>query len=131
MIVIKVIFIALITAIFSVYLKKYSPELAVFLSISAGVLIISLIFDYFSGFIDYIKAFFDNSGIDGNIFKTILKVLVVAYLVEFSIDLIRDLGENGLADKVLLVGKMVIMSLSLPIVFSLIEAITSVVNGGI
>lgn len=131
MIIIKVIFIALIAAIFSVYLKKYSPELAVFLSISAGVLIIYLILDYFGGFVDYIKDFFDNSGIDTGIFKIVFKVLIVAYLVEFSIDLIRDLGESGLADKVLLVGKIVIISLSLPIVFSLIEAIASVVNGGI
>jgi stage III sporulation protein AD len=129
MLIVKIVSIAIIAAIFCIYLKKYSPDIAVFVSISAGVIILFLLGDYLLDFANFFKDFFLQSGMDSELLKIIVKITVIAYLVEFSAQLVSDLGENGLSGKIMLSGKILILVMALPIVTNLFELIKSVVGG--
>ena len=54
----------------------------------------------------------------------ILKVVCIAYLREFAAQICRDAGENGIAQKVDLGVKLVIMLLALPLLETIIETVT-------
>jgi stage III sporulation protein AD len=55
---------------------------------------------------------------------SIAKVVGVAYITEFSAQLCSDAGENALAQKVELGGKLVIIAIASPIILHLVNVIT-------
>lgn len=128
MFIIKISAIAFVTAVITIYLKKYSPETGIFASIAGGIIILFLIIDYLYGVVDKFELFFIDTGLQPEVIKILFKVILVAYLVEFTAGVVRDLGEQGLSDKVLLAGKIVVLVISLPIVKSLFALITEIIS---
>lgn len=126
---VKIILVGVATAVVTLYLKKYSPETAILASVAGGLLIIFLVADYALGIAEYARGFFGGTQIDSGLLKIIVKVTAIAYLVEFSAGVVRDLGEGSLAEKILLGGKIVILATSFPIIASLMNLITQIVNG--
>ena len=129
MVIIKIVIIALICAIMTLYLKKYAPDIAVLVSVAGGIMIIFLTVDQIFGLTEQLNEFFAASQVDSDLLKIIIKVTILAYIVEFAAGAVRDLGENSLAEKVLLSGKIAILALSFPIITSLIGLIAEVING--
>ena len=126
---VKIIIIGVATAVVTLYLKKYTPETAILASVAGGLLIVFLVADYALGIVEYARDFFGGTGIDPGLLKIIVKVTAIAYLVEFSAGMVRDLGEGSLAEKILLGGKVVILATSFPIIASLMDLITRIVGG--
>ncbi len=128
MVIIKIIIIAIICAIISLYLKKYNPEIAIISTIAGGLLVIFFIADYIFGVVAEMRSFFNASGLDSELIKLIIKVAIIAYLVEFAAGTVRDLGEISLSEKILLAGKIAILTMSFPIIKSLFTLIVEVSN---
>ena len=128
---VKIAAVGLIGAIASLQIKKHSPDLAVLTAISAGIIILVFIADYLYGVVDYLKEFFSDTGTDAGILKLIVKVIVVAYAVEFASSSVKDLGESSLSEKILLAGKIIILSFSLPVIKSVFDLIVSLIKGGL
>ena len=128
---VKIAAVGLIGAIASLQIKKHSPDLAVLTAISAGIIILVFIADYLYGVVDYLKEFFSDTETDASILKLIIKVIVVAYAVEFASSSVKDLGESSLSEKILLAGKIIILSFSLPVIKSVFDLIVSLIKGGL
>ena len=60
-------------------------------------------------------------------FKTLLKIIGVGYLVEFSAGVCIDSGNSSIADKIVLAGKVLIFSLSIPIISNLFNMIMDLI----
>ena len=58
--------------------------------------------------------------------KILLKITGIAFLAEFAVQICMDLGESALANKVDLGGKVIIISLSIPILSSLVESVVQI-----
>ena len=120
---VNVIAISIISAILILYLNSINKELALIATISAGILITFMLFDY----VEEIFGFFDKlislTSIDKSVFKIIIKITLIGYIVEFSASIVEDFGLKSLADKLVFVGKIIIISLSLPIIYSFINLI--------
>ena len=56
-------------------------------------------------------------------FSTLLKIVGVGYLIEFSASVCIDSGNSSIADKVVLAGKILIFSMSLPIINNLFNLV--------
>ena len=50
-------------------------------------------------------------------------MLGIGYLVEFSAGMIRDFGQNSVADKLIFAGKITLLLLSAPILESVLDLI--------
>ena len=57
----------------------------------------------------------------------VLKIIGVAYIAEFGFQLCQDAGEESIANKVALAGKVMILVLASPIVMALIDLITQLI----
>jgi stage III sporulation protein AD len=77
-----------------------------------------LTFDYLNNTFAFFNELINRSGIDKDVFRIILKVISVSFLVEFGAGTIEDFGLKGLSSKLVLIGKFVILGLSLPIIYS-------------
>lgn len=122
--IIKIIGIGLISLIIIIIIKQYKPEFAVYVSIIAGILIIYLIFNKLEGIINLLKTISNKSGINNEFLELLLKITGIAFLAEFAINLCKDSGEGAIASKIEMGTKVIIVSMSIPIISSLLEVIT-------
>lgn len=122
--IIKIIGIGLISLIIIIIIKQYKPEFAVYVSIIAGILIIYLIFNKLEGIINLLKTISNKSGINNEFLELLLKITGIAFLAEFAINLCKDSGEGSIASKIEMGTKVIIVSMSIPIISNLLEVIT-------
>ena len=60
---------------------------------------------------------------DAGIVKTLLKMVGIGYIVEFSAGILSDFGQNSLADKLIFCGKILVLILAVPILESVLSLI--------
>jgi stage III sporulation protein AD len=65
----------------------------------------------------------DKSGIDDKLFGTILKIIGIGYVTEYSASICSDFNSNSLGSKIQLAGKITIFLMALPVITSLIDLI--------
>lgn len=124
--IIKIIGIGLSAVIIIIILKQYRPEFAIYVSIIAGVLIIVLILGKLAGIIDILKSLANKTTINNEFIILLLKITGIAILTEYAVSISKDAGENAIATKIDLGGKVIIMALSIPIISSLLETIVKI-----
>ena len=112
----KVIGIGIVGGILAVAVKKTNPELGMQVSIAAGVIVFCLVLGYLAQAVDFIRSFAEQYGALYQGTLVLLKVIGIAYLCEFGVQVLRDAGENALAVKVELAGKVIIFAVTLPLI---------------
>lgn len=126
--IIKLCCVGIITGVCALILKANKPEFVPMCITAGGILLILFAFDYLSASMELIKTFSEQTGVDSAIVRIIFKVVGVGYLVEITASSIKDLGFDGLADKLVMCGKIVIFSMSLPILQAMFKIITSLIS---
>lgn len=124
--IIKIIGIALIALIIIVMLKQYRPEYAIFISIMTGILILLLVMDRLTGIINLIQSIQDKFSINTQFIALLIKITGIAFLSEFAVSICKDSGEAAIASKIELGSKIIIISMSIPIISSLLEIILKI-----
>ena len=116
--IIKIIGIGLVSLIIIILLKQYKPEFAMYISLLAGILIITLIIDKLTGIVSLIQSISDKANINSQFLSLLIKITGIAFLSEF--------GEGAIASKIELGSKIIIISMSIPIISSLLEIILEI-----
>lgn len=124
--IIKIIGIGLIALIIIVILRQYRPEFAMYISLGAGILILALVATKLSGIIEVLKSLASKTAINNEFLVLLIKITGIAILTEFAVSICKDSGESAIASKVDLGGKIIIMSMSIPIMSSLLETIIKI-----
>ena len=122
--VIKIIGIGLISLIIIIVIKQYKPEFAIYVSIVAGVIILFMVMNRLEGIINLLKNISTKSGINNDFLELLLKITGISFLAEFAINICKDSGEGAIASKIEIGTKVIIVSMSIPIISSLLEVIT-------
>ena len=124
--IIKITSIALIALIIIILLKQYKPEFAIYISILTGILIIFLVMDKFTGIIELIRSISNKSNINNQFIEILLKITGIALLSEFAVSICKDSGEAAIASKIEIGTKVIVISMSIPIISSLLEIILKI-----
>ena len=119
----QIIMIAIIAGVLATTLKPVRPDLALQISIVGGIIILFAVLAKLFSVIQFIDSFSARYGLDTQVLGIVLKIIGIAYLVEFGSQILKDGGESSLASKVELGGKVVILALSIPIITSLMDTI--------
>ena len=124
--IIKIIGIALVALIIIILLKQYKPEFAIYISLLTGVLILVLVMDELTGIMSLIQTIADKASINEQFLTILIKITGIAFLSEFAVSICKDSGEGAIASKIELGSKIIIISMSIPILSSLLEIILKV-----
>ena len=124
--IIKIIGIGITALIIIIILKQYKPEFAVYTSIIAGIAILLLSLSQMSGVINLLKDISSRPSISSEFLEIILKITGIAILTEFAVSICQDSGESAIANKIDIGGKIMIITMSIPIISSLLETILKV-----
>lgn len=125
---IKIVLVVLISAILIAYLKSINPELSTLATIATSILLLLMLIEYLSDGFSLIADLVKLTNINNDLYKIIIKMTVLGYIVEFSAGIVTDLGLKSLADKLVFAGKMIILSLSLPIIYALLNVIIGLIT---
>ncbi len=120
--------IAVITAVSAFILKQHKSELVPLCLTAGGIIIFLYAFDYLTESIEFLKSFTQSTGIDNEIIRTIFKIVGISFLIELTASSVKELGFEGVADKLILCGKIVLFVVAIPILSSTYKIIVSLVN---
>ncbi len=125
--IIKIIGIGIMALIIIIILRQYKPEFALYVTLFAGALIIFLMLDKITGIINLLSNLSKKSGMNAQYLSILLKITGIAILTEFAVSICKDSGENAIASKVDFGGKIIIISMSIPIISGLLETIMKII----
>ena len=125
--VIKIIGIGFIALITIIIVKQYKPEFAIYISMVAGILIIYMIIDKLGSIINLLQSISEKLGVSNEFLVLLLKMTGIAILTEFAISICKDSGEGAIASKIEIGSKVVIISMSIPIISNLLEVILKLI----
>ncbi len=120
--------IAIITAVSAFILKSHKSELVPLCLTAGGIIIFLYAFDYLTQSVEFIKKFTQGTGIDNEIIRTIFKIMGIGFMVELTASSVKELGFDGVADKLVLCGKIILFVVSIPILSSTYNIIVSLIN---
>lgn len=121
--IVKVIGVGLTALIIIIILKQYKPEFVIYVSIVAGAIILVMIMDKLSGIVNLLANLSNKANVNNKFLVIILKITGIAFLTEFAVSICKDAGENAIASKIDLGGKVIIIAISIPIIYALLELI--------
>lgn len=124
--IIKIIGVGLIALIIIILLKQYKPEFVIYISLLTGILILFLVMDELSGIISLLQSFANKASINSNFLIILIKITGIALLSEFAVSICKDSGEVAIASKIEIGTKIIIISMSIPIISSLLEIILEI-----
>ena len=124
--IIKIVGIGLVSLVIIIIVKQYKPEFTVYVSLIAGILILSLVFDKLSNIINLLTNLANKSTINSSFITLLIKITGIAILTEFAVSICKDSGETAIASKMDIGGKIIIVTVSIPIISSLLETVIKV-----
>lgn len=123
----QIIAFSFIATFIVILLKQYKPEYAMIAMIAAGIFILLFVINKLSSVIVLLEELTDKIGINKEFFVILLKITGIAYIVEFASNICKDAGESAIASKIELAGKIVIVTLSIPIFSTLIQTMSEII----
>ena len=116
--------VAFVTAVAAILVKSTKPDLAFAVTIAGSIILLLFALEIFRGSIDIFTEIAETTGLNSTIVKTLLKMVGIGYIVEFSAGVLHDFGQDSLADKLIFCGKLIILVLAVPI----LESVLGLVN---
>ncbi len=118
----------IIAAILALVLKQHKAELSLFIAIAAGAIILLMVTGRLVAIVTVLDDMARRANLDQSHLSVVLKAIGIAYISEFGAQVCKDAGENSIASKIELGGKIIILSLTIPILVGLIEVILQVLT---
>lgn len=125
--IIKIVGVSIFAVIMIIILKGYRPEMALVLSIVTGIGIMLFAIYKMSSVINILNDLVTKSGINKDVLLIIIKVIGIAYIVEFGKNICIDAGQSSIATKLEMAGKVIIVVLTIPLISSLVNVLTGLV----
>lgn len=119
--------IAIISTTLCLVIKKERPEIAMFIAILTGITILLSVIFKLNFIVESIQDLAQKANIPNMYISLIIKLIGIAYLMEFAIQLCKDCGEGNIASKLEFGGKIIVMTMSFPILLSIVEMILNII----
>lgn len=112
-------------AVMGMLLRRLRPEAGAALSLGAGALLLVMLLPGIRQAISGVMALGQTGGLPQGYMTQLMKVGGVSLLTDFAAQTCRDAGENGLAMKTELAGRVMLILLALPFMQALLTQILS------
>lgn len=123
--ILKIITLAVTAAALCAYLKAVGSELFMPALVASGVAVVYYgcvcLAPSFGLFAELAR----KTGLGGDIIGSLMKITAVCYLIEFACGMIEDMGVKSLVDKLLFVGKIIVLCMSAPIIAGMFSMVVS------
>jgi len=124
--IIQVVGLGLIATFLILVIKEQNPVFAFLLATFAGIVIFISLAGKLADVIRTLEQLAAQAGVKAAFLETVLKIIGIAYIAEFGAQVTRDAGQESIASKIEMAGKVLIMVMAIPIVTMIIEMIVKI-----
>ena len=122
----RIIGIGFIGTVLVIFMKEHRADLAILISFATIALIFITITPYFGGIIIMLENIGNRLNVDLTHINIVIRVIGIAYITQFAAEISRDAGAGSIATNIEIGGKIVLMILSMPIIYSLIDTVMGI-----
>lgn len=116
---------AIASALLLLMLRQIKPEAGFACAVCAGALLLLMLLPGLKQIMEGVVSLSQQSGVKPVYLSRLLKITGVSLLMDFAAQTCRDAGEQGLAMKTELAGRVMILTLALPAMQTLLRQILS------
>lgn len=124
----QVVAMAVVGTVLILVIRQEKPELAVQVSVAAGLIIFALILWKVIEILDVLERLAVRADLNMVFLGTLLRILGIAYIAEFGTQVCKDAGESALAFKVAMAGKVMILILAVPIISTILDTVSRLLS---
>lgn len=124
--IIKIISFALISLLIVGVVKTERKDVALLISMVAGIIIFMFLISKLTIVVNFLQTLSNKANIDIVYLDTVFKILGIAYLSSFCAEICKDAGESSIASKVEFAGKILILTLAIPILMAVLQTILKI-----
>lgn len=124
--IVKVCAFCLTAVILVVIVKEQNKSIATMISIISGVIVTIYVVTNIDGIFSALNNLASLSSVETKYLSLILKISGITYLIEFGKNLCVDAGECALGTKLEMAGKVMIVTLTLPVLTEVISQIVGI-----
>ncbi len=124
--ILKVVSFALAALFIFLLFKDKRSDIAVLVSLLAGVILFVSILTSITDVISFIKDISSKANIDIVYIGVVLKILAISYLATFCSEICKDAGASSIASKVEFSAKILILTLAIPILMAVLQSILQI-----
>ena len=117
----------IITLFLILVIKEQRSDFAMLLGVVAGIILLVFAMNKMENIIEMLNNLINKSGVNKEFFYIIIKVIGISYIIEFTKNICEDSSQSALGSKVEIAGKVIIVTLSLPLISSLITSLTEII----
>jgi stage III sporulation protein AD len=128
--IIQIVGLGLIATILIIVVREQKPLFAFLLAAFTGLFIFMLLIGKIDSVIKVLEDLANRSGIPSIYLKTILKIIGIAYIVEFGAQIVRDAGQESIASRIEFAGKVLILVMAVPIISVIVETVIGLLPAG-
>lgn len=110
------------TALISV-LRSHVPQIAMLIGVLAGIAMLLMVMGNIQSVIRTLTDLSNAANVNHGFLTTVIRIIGLAYIVEFAAQVARDADSESLAGKIELAGKVGIVVLAIPIVQDVVESL--------
>lgn len=124
--IIKIIGIGFITLIITIILKEYRKEYAIYAVIICGAIILLYSLNTVTSIVNFLEQISQNRSFNTDFISCLLKITGISILTEYAVSICKDSGESSIASKIDFGGKILIISMSIPIIGTTLESLIQI-----
>ena len=124
----KVAIIAVMAVFLALPLKNSKPEFSTIIIVSGCLLILGCAVSKISSIVDVVVSIKKYIGDEAVYLGILMKIIAITYIAEFGASICRDSGYSAIGNQVEFFGKIMILAVSMPIITTLLETISSIMG---
>ncbi|MDU4892454.1 MAG: stage III sporulation protein AD [Clostridium sp.] len=124
--IVKIVSFALVALLVVTLVKNDRKDIALLISLVAGIIIFIFMLSKLTVIVNFLQSLSNKANIDIVYLDTVFKILGIAYLTSFCSEICKDAGESSIASKVEFSGKILILTLAIPILMAVMQTILKI-----
>ena len=115
--------IGVVGSLLALQFKSGKAEYGIYISIALSILVFAGILGQLETLIETIRRIGSYIHVDSVYISTLLKMLGITYVAEFSSSICKDAGDQTIAGQIEIFGKLAVFVLSMPILLALLDTV--------
>ncbi len=124
----KIAAIGLLTALSAALVRDSRSDVAFAVVVAGGAIMLTMLVDYFTGIFAFFDELVNKTGVDRGVINTLFKIVGIGYVAELAAGICEESGAKSVGDKIVLGGKLIIFTLTVPILRFLLDIIGSLMS---
>lgn len=121
--IVKIALMGIAGVFLAIMVRSYKSEYSLFISMAVCTCIFIYLVSKLEIILSYVDSIQSLIVVDNRYVKTVIKMIGITYIAEFSVDMCKDAGYQAIAGQIEMFAKMSILLISMPVLMSFVETI--------